>query len=112
MVTRYTGGLSQLSVVKMSWGKKSKKKPSILTNFRFLVNLIRHTGPMVTIITMVTTGHQARGELFQLLVVKMSWGKKSKKKPIVLTNFRFLVHFIRHTGPMVTMVTIGHQAHR
>ena len=48
MVTRYTGGLSQLPVVKMSWEKISKKKPSILTNFRFLVNFVRHTGPMVT----------------------------------------------------------------
>ena len=32
-VTRHTGRLSQLSVVKMSWGKNSKKKPSVLTNF-------------------------------------------------------------------------------
>ena len=31
MVTRYTGGLSQLPVVEMSWGKNSKKKPDILT---------------------------------------------------------------------------------
>ena len=45
----YTGVLSQLPVVEMSWGKKSKKKPSVLTNFCFLVNFIRHTGPMVTL---------------------------------------------------------------
>ena len=44
MVTRYTGGLSQLPVVKMSWEKNSKKKPSVLTNFPFLVNFVRHTG--------------------------------------------------------------------
>ena len=102
MVTRYTGRLSQLPVVVMSWGKKSKKKPSILTNFRFLVNLIRHThtGPMVTMVTRYIGG------LSQLPVVEMSWGKKSKKKPSVLTNFCFLVNFIRHTGPMVTMVTM------
>ena len=102
MVTRYTGGLSQLPVVEMSWGKKSKKKPSVFNNFRFLVNFIRHTGPMVTMVTMVT---RYIGSLSQLLVVEMSWGKKSKKKPSVLTNFRFLVNFIRHTGPIVTMVT-------
>ena len=42
----------------------------------------------------------------------MSWGKNSKKKPSVLTNFLFLINFIRHTGPMVTMVTTGHQVHR
>ena len=102
MVTRYTGGLSQLPVVKMSWGKKSKKKPSILTNFCFLINFIRHThtGPMVTMVTRHTGG------LSQLPVVKMSWEKKSKKKPSVLTNFCFVVNFIRHTGPMVTMVTM------
>ena len=47
-VTRYTGGLSQLPVVEMSWEKKSKKKSSVLTNFYFLVNFIRHTGHMVT----------------------------------------------------------------
>ena len=78
----------------MSWEKKSKKKPSVLTNFCFLVNT--NTGPMVT---------RHTGGLSQLPVVKMSWGKKSKKKPSVLTNFHFLVNFIRHTGPMVTMVT-------
>ena len=51
MVTRYTGGLSQLPVVEMSLGKNSKKKPSVLTNFCFLVNFVRHTGPMVTMVT-------------------------------------------------------------
>ena len=64
-------------------GKKSKKKPSVLTNFRFLVNFIRHTGPMVTMVTRCT------GSLSQLLVVEMSWGKKSKKKPSVLFHFVF-----------------------
>ena len=105
MVTRYTGGLSQLPVVKMIWGKKSKKKPSILTNFRFLVNFIRHThtGPMVTMVTRYTGG------LSQLQVVEMIWGKKSEKKPSILTNFCFLVNFIRHIGPMVTL---GHQVPR
>ena len=83
----------------MSWGKKSKKKPSVLTNFYFLVNFIRHTGPMVTMVTRCT------GSLSQLPVVEMSWGKKSKKKTSVPINFRFLVNFIRHTGPIVTMVT-------
>ena len=74
MVTRYTGRLSQLPVVEMSWGKKSKKKPSVLINFRFLVNFIRHTGPMVTMVTRCT------GSLSQLPVVKMSLGKNLKKK--------------------------------
>ena len=146
MVTRYTGGLSQLPVVEMSWGKKSKKKPCILNNFCFLVNLIRHTGPMVTMVTRYT-GTQAgylsfqwskwagkknlrknqvflptfifwsissdtlvpwspwspqvtryTGGLSQLPVVEMSWEKKSKKKSSVLTNFCFLVNFIRHTS--------------
>ena len=80
MVTRCTGSLSQLTVVEMSGGKKSKKKPSVLINFHFLVNFIRHTGPMVTMVTRCT------GSLSQLPVVKMSWGKKSKKKISVLTN--------------------------
>ena len=35
MVTRYTGGLSQLPVVEMSWGKNSKKKPSVQNIFLF-----------------------------------------------------------------------------
>ena len=96
MVTRYTGGLSQLPEVKKSWGEKSKKKQSVLTNFHFLINFIRHIGPMVARYT---------GSLSQLLVVEISWGKKSKKKQSVLTNFHFLVNFIRHTDPMVTMVT-------
>ena len=96
MVARCTGSLSQLPVVERSWGKKCKKKPSVLINFRFLVNFIRHTGPMVTMVTRCT------GRLSQLLVVEMSWGKKSKKKPNVLTNFHLLVYFIIHTGHMVT----------
>ena len=54
---------------------------------------------------MVTMVTRCIGSLFQLPVVEMSWGKKSKKKPSVLTNFYFLVNFIRHIGPMVTMVT-------
>ena len=33
LVTRHTGRLSQRPVVKMSWEEKSKKKPSVLTNF-------------------------------------------------------------------------------
>ena len=99
MVTRYTGGLSQLPVVEMSWGKKSKKKPSVLTNFCFLVNFVRHTGPMVTMVTRYTGG------LSQLPVVEMSWEKNSKKKPSVLTNFNFLVKYVRHTSH-------GHKVHR
>ena len=55
-------------------GEKSKKKPSVLTNFRFLVNFVRHTGPMVTMVTRYTGG------LSQLPVFEMSWGKKSKNK--------------------------------
>ena len=69
MVTRCTGSLTQLPVVEMSWGKKSKKKPSVLTNFHFLINFIRHTGSMVT---------RCTGRLSQLLVVKMSWGKQDQ----------------------------------
>ena len=102
-VTRHTGGLSQLSVVKMSWEKNFKKKPSVLTNFCFLVNFVRHTGPMVTMVTRYTGG------LSQLPVVEMSWEKNSKKKPSVHNIFCFLDNFIRHTGPMVTM---GHLVHR
>ena len=80
-------------------GKKSKKQPSVLINFCLLVNFIRHTGPMVTMVTRCT------GSLSQHPVVGMSWEKKSNKKPSVLINICFLVNFIRHTGPMVTMVT-------
>ena len=29
MATRYTGGLSQLLLVKMSWGKKLREKPMV-----------------------------------------------------------------------------------
>ena len=42
-VTRHTGGLSQLPIVKMSLGKKYKKKPSVHNIFCFLVNFIRQT---------------------------------------------------------------------
>ena len=74
-------------------GKKSKKKPSVLTNFCFLVNFIRHTGPMVTMVTRCT------GSLSQLPVVKISWVKKIKKNNC---SDQLLFHFIGHIGPMVT----------
>ena len=95
MATRCTGSLSQFPVVEMSWGKKSKKKPSVLTNFHFLVNYIGHTGPMVT---MVTTGHQVHRRPISASSGRIELGKKSKKKSSILTNFCFLVNFMRHTS--------------
>ena len=65
----------------MSWGKKSKKKPSVLTNFHFLVNFIRHTGPMVTMVTSCTV------TLFQLPVVEMNWGKNLRKNLMIWRTF-------------------------
>ena len=73
MITKYTGWLPQLPVVEMSWEKKSNKKPSVLNNFYFLVNFIRHTGLMVTMVTRCTV------TLFQLPVVEMSWGENLRK---------------------------------
>ena len=62
MVTRYTSGLSQLLIVKMSWGKNSKEKPLIKNNFCFLVDFIRPTIPMVTMITRYTGGLNQIGQ--------------------------------------------------
>ena len=73
LVTRYTGRLSQLPVVKMSWGKNSKKKPSVLTKFLFLINFIRHTGPRVT---MVTKGHQAHRQAISAFSGQNELGEK------------------------------------
>ena len=33
------------------------------------------------------------GPVFWLPVVKMSWGKKSEKKPMLLINFCFMIDF-------------------
>ena len=46
-------------------GGKSKKKPSVLTNFYFLVNFIRQTGPIVS------------GP-----VVKMGWGENQTQTKV------------------------------
>ena len=48
MVTRFTGGLSQLSMV--SWGKNLRINLIVMIekNFCFIVVYIRPTGPMVT----------------------------------------------------------------
>ena len=51
MVTLHAGGLSQLLLVEMSWGKNSREKPMIANIFCFLVDFIRPTGPMVTMVT-------------------------------------------------------------
>ena len=61
----------------MSREKNSKKKPMIAINFCLLVDFVRPTGSMVTMVTRYTGG------LSQLLLVKMSWGKNSKEKPII-----------------------------
>ena len=61
----------------MSREKNSKKKPMIAINFYFLVDLIRPTGSMVTMVTRYTGG------LSQLQLVEMSWEKSSREKPII-----------------------------
>ena len=71
----------------------------ITKNFCFLVDFIRPTGPMVSMVTRYTGG------LSQFLMVEMSW-KKIKRKNLGLWNFFcFLIDFIRLTSPMVTLVT-------
>jgi len=70
LVTRYTGRQAKLPVVKMSWEEKSKKKPSVLTNFLFLINFIRHTGPMVT------TGHLVHRQAISASSGQNELGKK------------------------------------
>ena len=77
MVTRYTDGLSQLLVVRISWVENCKKKPSVLTNFCFLVNFIRHTG---LIVTMVTTGHQVHSLAISASSGQNELGGKIKEK--------------------------------
>ena len=84
MVTRYTGGVSQLPAVEISWGDKSKKKPMVLNNFCFL--LYFELGP----------GHRVTwyiGGISWLLVVEMSWGKKSKEKTWGPEQLLFSIQF-------------------
>ena len=57
----------------------------IAINFCFLVDFIRPTGPMVTMVTRYIGG------LSQVLLVKMSWEKDSNKKSMIESNFYFLV---------------------
>ena len=100
-VTRYTGGLSQLPVVEMSWEKNSKKNLKFTTFFVFWTILSDTLVPWSPWVTRYT------GALSQLPVVEISWEKNSKKKPSVHNIFCFLDNFMRHTGLMVTMM--GHQ---
>ena len=60
----------------------------IANKFYFLVNFIRPTGPMITMVTRYTGG------LFQLLLVKMSWEKNSMEKLMIENNYHFLPKFI------------------
>ena len=53
----------------------------IAINFCFLVDFIRPTGPMVTMVNRYTGG------LSQLLLVEMSWEKDSREKPMIENNF-------------------------
>ena len=75
--------------------KNSKKKPMIAINFCFLVDFIRPTGPMVTMVTRYTGG------LSQHLLVEMSWEKNSREKPMIENNFCILVphpYFVNGVG--------------
>ena len=85
MVTRHTGGLSQLPVVKMKWENNSKIKPRVLTNFHFLDNFIRHTGPMVT---MVMTSDQVHRWPISVSSGRNELGKKSKKKSAKVSGIK------------------------
>ena len=101
IVTRFTGSLSQLPVVEMSWGKKSKKKTKCSDHLSFTGQFHQthwshgHHGHH---------GHQVPRQPISASSGRNELGKKFKKKSI-LSNFYFLVNFIRHSGPMVTMVT-------
>ena len=81
--THHQETFSRLPVAEMSWEKNSKKKPSVHNIFCFLVNFVRHTGPMVTMVTRYTGG------LSQFPVVKKSWEKNSKRNPVFTTFFVF-----------------------
>jgi len=85
-VTRHTGGLSQLPIVEMSLGKKCKKKLSILNKFSFLVNFLRHTGPMVT-----------RSSSTQVGCISFQRSKQAK-------NLAFLIYFVFWTISSDTQV--------
>ena len=75
MVTRYIGWLSQLPGVKMSWGKKSKKKLSNLNNIHFLVPWL--------------PGHQAHRWFVSGLSGKMSCRKKLETMSLVGKDWYF-----------------------
>ena len=77
----------------MNREKYSKKKTMIAINFCFLVDFIRPTGPMVTMVYRYTGG------LSQLLLVEMSWGKNSREKPMIENNFCILVHLFTPRPP-------------
>ena len=80
-----------------NWISKQYKKRLHLTYFGalYLQKQKKYTRFCSQVHRWVISASSGRNEL----------GKKSKKKPSVMTNFHFLVNFIRHTGPMVTMVT-------
>ena len=54
-----------------------KSAPALLVETRALI-------PKYTVMS---------GPIFWLPVVKMSWEKNSKKKPMLLINFYFMIHF-------------------
>ena len=88
----------QLLVVEMSQEKNLRKNPQFWATFVFcsifksliwlgttsLGSLVHKYGPMII---------SSIFAISQLSVVKMSWGKKSKKKLMLLVNFCFLFYF-------------------
>ena len=84
MVTRYTGGLSQLLLVEMSWEKILRKNLWFRTTFVFYSILKLGPGHRVTWYT---------GGISRLPVVKMSWEKNLRKKPGIPNKSCFLFNF-------------------
>ena len=88
MVTRYTGGLSQLPVVEMSWEKNLRKNLWFRTTFVFYSILKSQVW-----IGTWSQGHMVHRRHISASGGRNDLGKKSKKKPGVLNNFCFLFNF-------------------
>ena len=90
----------QMDLQSYSLSRYRNWKSSVHKFFCFLVNFIRHIGPMVTL------RQQVHGWAISASSGQSELGKNLRKNLVSTTIF--IVNFISHIGPIVTLLHQGH----
>ena len=73
MANKYTGGLFQLLLVEMSWGKNSRETPMIESKFCLLIQFIKHPPPTPQFVKGVWVNNNIRVEFGLIYIVTIKY---------------------------------------